>query len=128
MASQLSWSEAPCGRFKDREPNVPISTLQSKWVDGTIVLYIGKAGGTNGAKWSDHTLQQRVQQYMDIGSGEPARHWGGRYIWQLQDSKDLLVCWKPISRATGDPTLVESDYLNQFKKTYGKLPFANLRH
>jgi hypothetical protein len=28
------------------------------------------------------------------GRGELAGHWGGRYIWQLSDSADLIAAWK----------------------------------
>ncbi len=31
--------------FKGKNPNVPISELKTNWVEGTPVVYIGKAGG-----------------------------------------------------------------------------------
>jgi hypothetical protein len=78
-------NENPGGRFKSRNPTVPIPTLTEKWVDGCCVLYIGKA--TN--------LPSRLRQYRDFGLGKPVGHWGGRYIWQLADARALLVCWRP---------------------------------
>lgn len=121
-------SKGSGGFFKSRDPNIPVELLQNKWVDDTLVVYIGKAGGTNGAKWSEHTLRQRLSQYMRFGQGKPVRHRGGRYIWQLRDCEDLLVCWRPISGVDGDPSVVESNLISGFFRTYGQLPFANLQH
>ena len=33
------------GLFKGKNPNVAVSELKSNWVDGTCVVYIGKAAG-----------------------------------------------------------------------------------
>ena len=61
---------------------------------------------------------------MQFGLGKPCAHWGGRYIWQLADAKDLLVYWKPTLGR--DPRLVEKAMLSKFVEKYGCLPFANL--
>jgi hypothetical protein len=53
------------GYYKEQNPTVPIITLQEKWVESTIVLYIGKAGNQNGKV----TLRNRLRQYMDFGQG-----------------------------------------------------------
>ena len=104
-----------CGHFKNREPNVPISKLEEKWVGDTNILYIGKA----------KSLRKRLSQYMRIGQGEKVGHWGGRYIWQLKDAQDLVVCWK---KTTEDPRSVEREMIQNFKKEHqGRRPFANLR-
>lgn len=103
-----------CGHFKNREPNVPISKLEEKWVGDSNILYIGKA----------KSLRQRLSQYMRIGRGEKVGHWGGRYIWQLKDAQDLVVCWK---KTTEDSEKVECEMIQRFKEEHGKLPFANLR-
>jgi len=29
---------------------------------------------------------------MKFGQGSPTGHWGGRYIWQLEDYKKLIIC------------------------------------
>jgi hypothetical protein len=109
------------GFFKDKNPNVSISELESKWVSGTDIIYIGKAGGSS----SKATLQSRLIQYLKFGMGMKIGHWGGRYIWQLANSDSLLVCWKPTKQDARD---VESEMIEQFKREHnGCRPFANLK-
>lgn len=117
------------GFFKGKNPNVAVSELKSNWVGGTCVVYIGKAGGVeaNGKK-SNSKLQKRISDYLDFGSGEPVGHWGGRLIWQIKDSKDLLFCWKAIPEQEGNPVEIEKEFIADFKRQYGgKRPFANLK-
>lgn len=109
--------ENPGGRFKSLDPTVPISKLAAKWVEGCSVLYIGKAGSGKA------TLRSRIRQYRDFGQGKPVGHCGGRYIWQLADARDLLVCWKSTSANPRDEKKV---LLARFQGCYGRLPFANL--
>lgn len=110
------------GHFKGRDPTVPMDTLKQKWVATANVLYIGKAGG----RGQRASLRSRIRAFMQFGKGKRRPKWGGRYIWQLADSRDLLVCWKVVS---GDrvPADVERELLDGFKIHYGVLPFANLR-
>lgn len=113
--------EGTGGYFKDKDPNVSIGELEQNWIENSCILYIGKAGGAN----SNATLQSRLKQYMDFGSGKPVGHWGGRYIWQLKNADDLIVCWNMTDR---EPSEVESEMIENFKKQHGgKRPFANLR-
>jgi hypothetical protein len=63
---------------------------------------------------------------MDFGRERQVGHWGGRYIWQLANHRDLIICWKPLSNE--DPCDVEKRLLNEFKNAFGRLPFANLRY
>jgi hypothetical protein len=112
------------GHFKEKDPNVSIEELKQNWVDNTIVLYIGKAGKED----SNATLHSRVGQYLSFGQGKKIGHWGGRFIWQLENSKELIVCWKPLPAPTDDPRTIESDLINQFCSNYSKLPFANLQY
>jgi hypothetical protein len=52
-------------------------------------------------------------------------HWGGRFIWQLKDHEDLLVCWKLATYST--PRELEKKMIQEFKLQCGARPFANLR-
>ena len=109
------------GYFKGKDPTVQQDELEHHWVEGTIVLYIGKAGGVN----STRTLRGRLQTYLKFGEGKPVAHWGGRYIWQLADADELVICWKTTPRS--DPALEEQKLIRAFTARYGKRPFANLR-
>ncbi len=97
--------------------NDPISVLESKWVDGTIVMYIGMA---------KISLRKRLQKYMRFGMGLHSNHHGGRHIWQLADSRELLVCWYVLPWDV-DPETFEKAIISEFKEIYGKYPFANRR-
>lgn len=108
------------GHFKGKDPNVQIDELKKNWVENTIVVYVGKAGGND----SKATLRLRLQQYFRFGSGKKVGHWGGRLIWQLASSPDLVVCWKPLPE--DDPRTEEHRLIADFVSQYGKRPFANL--
>jgi hypothetical protein len=103
--------------FKGRNPTLPTAVLASQWVPESCVVYIGKA--------SRQTLRERLRQYMDFGLGKAVGHRGGRYIWQLQDSGELLVSWKATSGT--EAALLESHLIQMFKAQHGRRPFANLR-
>lgn len=110
------------GHFKNRDPTVSLNDLHSNWVANTPVLYIGKAGGKN----NKATLQSRLRQYINFGAGKPVGHWGGRLIWQISGSNDLVVCWKPTP--ANEPRTVEKALIAEFKAAHGgKRPLANLR-
>lgn len=108
------------GHFKGKNPNVSIEELKNNWVINSRVVYIGKAGGSD----SSATLRSRLKQYLKFGQGKPVGHWGGRYIWQIQDSESLIICWKHIP--VEEPRTAESLLIAQFVSSYGKRPFANL--
>lgn len=114
--------ESVGGYFKGKNPNKEsIADLCSEWVDGTIVIYIGQAGG----RGSRRTLRDRISTYMKFGKGQRVAHWGGRYIWRIEPYKDLTICWKTTLE---DPEDVERAIIKEFKGIYkGKRPFANLR-
>lgn len=108
------------GHFKGKNPNVSVTELKANWVDDTIIVYIGKAGKDG----SSATLQSRLRQYFGFGQGKNVGHWGGRLIWQLKNSADLVVCWKALP--TADPRTVEADLIQDFVSKFSNRPFANL--
>ncbi len=109
------------GLFKGRDPTAPVADLAGAWVPEGRLLYVGKAGRSEGAA----TLRKRLRSYLEFGAGRPVGHWGGRFIWQLADADELVVCWRP----TGDeePRDVERLMLAEFRREHGQLPFANLQ-
>ena len=122
-AAPLYLKVSPAGHFKQRDPSTTLAKLHSKWIASTPVLYIGKAtGGRTGRR----TLRKRLDEYRRHGTGEPIGHWGGRYLWQLTDSADLVVCWRETSAI--DSSRLEGGLLEGFAQAFGALPFANLRH
>jgi hypothetical protein len=108
------------GYFKGKNPNVPLEELKSNWVDNSLVVYIGKAG----SETSSATLRSRLKQYFGFGQGKNIGHWGGRLIWQLKNSIELMVCWKPLP--SEDPRVFESELIKKFVAEFSKRPFANL--
>lgn len=106
------------GFFKGKDPNLPISTLESMWIDGPKVIYIGQ---------TESSLRKRVSQYMRFGKGKSVGHYGGRCIWQIKNCENLLVCWLPLGDSDVGPKEVEDWLLKDFLLAYGRLPFANLR-
>ena len=114
-------SESPAGHFKGKNPTVAIDKLKAKWVSSTQVVYIGKAGKLG----KPPTIKTRLTQYLDFGGGKPVGHWGGRYIWQLANAEELIVCWREARNQ--DPEMVESELLDVFMQSNGRLPFANLK-
>ena len=75
---------------EERYPSYPKPELEAKWVDGTQIVYIGKAGGSD----QKTGLNKRLSTYIRFGKGQKAAHGGGRSIWQLGDVKEFVVCWR----------------------------------
>jgi hypothetical protein len=106
----------PGGRFKGRDPTVDAEAIAANWVDKACVVYIGKAD----------QLRRRLRQFADFGAGKPIGHWGGRLIWQLADSEQLLVAWKETPGEV--PRDAESALIARFRAAYGKPTYANDPH
>jgi hypothetical protein len=113
--------ESKGGHFKGKNPTVAIRSLEDKWVDDAPVVNIGKAGPRK-----KRTLKCRLMAYMQFGEGKAVAHWGGRYVWQMRQSGDLLICWKETPNDV--PRNVEKGLIREFRDRYHKLPFANLQH
>lgn len=110
------------GFFKKKNPNVAFPKLGAKWVRDTSIVYIGKADIS--PKTGERGLRTRLKEYLDFGQGQNIGHWGGRYVWQLKDSAELVVCWK---RVDSNAEQVEKQMIITFHAKHGKYPFANLR-
>lgn len=101
------------GWFKGRNPTVPVDVLRERWVSDADVVYVGMAGTS---------IRERVRSLVDYGGGKPVGHQGGRYLWQLEGSDDLLVAW----RESDQPREDERVLLDAFAAAHGTLPFANI--
>ena len=105
---------------EERYPSYPKSELEAKWVDGTQIVYIGKAGGSD----QKTGLHKRLSTYIRFGKGQKAAHGGGRSIWQLADATDLVVCWRVLSEE--EPRCFEERMISEFREAHsGMRPFAN---
>lgn len=110
----LFLEKGTCRFYKDRDPNVMKIELNNNWVDNAVVLYSGKS----------NNLQSRIKQYLSISRGKKSPHWGGRLIWQLENSNYLIICWKTTPEV--DPRSYERMLIKEFCQSYNKRPFANL--
>ncbi|MGX5397034.1 hypothetical protein ACWLMY_34845 [Streptomyces anulatus] len=104
------------GRRKGHAPSTTTATLNSAWVPGATVVYVGKAAGRQG-------LRKRLNAYRRQGQGRNAGHSGGEYIWQLADSDRLLVAWRTVSEPPA--AQAEAVLIAEFIALHGTLPFAN---
>ena len=112
--------EGTGGFFKGKNPNVAIEILKENWITDSQIIYIGKAGSETGSA----TLHSRLKQYFAFGQRKAIGHYGGRYIWQLKNSNNILVCW--IETPKSDPRILEKKLITDFVDKFGKRPFANL--
>jgi hypothetical protein len=109
------------GRVRQVDPTVSVEVLSARWVEGAMVLYIGRARGPGVRS----LLQQRVKRYIRFGQGRAVAHYGGRFIWQLRDHRALLLAWMPTPDE--DPAAVDARLQSAFLASHGRLPFANLK-
>ena len=114
------WLDKNPGGTWRGDPTVTRGDLVANWVEGANVVNIGKA--------KHRQLRNRLRAYCSFGEGGKGRHYGGRLIWQLEASADLLVASRVIEDTTIDPHDVEQKMIRQFRAAYGKPPFANNPH
>jgi hypothetical protein len=109
------------GRFRG-DPTMPVAKLEKLRVAGTSILYIRKTGG---GKSKRRTLCTRIRELLDFGEGNPkARHWGGRPLWRLKGAEQFVISWRALPDK--DQRKVEKRMIDDFKRRFGKRPFANL--
>src|SRR5215213_5744616 len=100
-------------RSSTGDPKFREANQDGRWVAGAEVVYIGRAD----------ELRRRLRQFADLGAGKPVGHSGGRLIWQLAESRSLLVAWKETPG--DDPKSAEAALIADFLDVHGKPPFAN---
>lgn len=106
---------------EEKYPSYSKAELEKEWVEGTHIVYIGKAGGSD----MKTELHKRLSTYIRFGKGKKAAHGGGRSIWQLSDAHELVVCWHVLKDE--EPCCVEHNMIAEFKSAHsGMRPFANL--
>lgn len=107
--------------FLGGKADATLEYLNKKWVEDTIVTYIGQAGGGS----SSEVLQERIRRYLKHGLRGRGGHRGGRLIWHISNPLKLVVCWKVL--VNDDPSRVESVLLDEFEECYRSLPFGNIK-
>lgn len=110
--------------WPDKKIDSSIDKLIFNWVnfknEEDNILYIGRAN----ARSAKTNLRNRIRQYILFGQGKSITHYGGRYIWQIEELKDVAIYYKEDD----NPAKAEKELLKDFKNKYQeKLPFANLR-
>lgn len=111
-------ARSPAGHRRGRDPSATAAALDSAWVRGATVVYVGKAAGRRG-------LGQRLNAYRRQGLGHNAGHGGGGYVWQLADSDTLLVAWRTLTGPPAAAGRAEAELIAEFAALHGALPFAN---
>ena len=105
----------PAGWHKGQDPTVPVALLEERWIADAGALYFGSAPD----------LRKRLARLGQFSAGEPVSHFGGRILWQVAFSDEFLVAWKET--ADGDHSSEKKSYVQQFKSTFGRQPFANIQ-
>lgn len=112
--------ENPAGRFKGRNPTVPVAELEAAWPDGSQCVYIGKAAAS---RRGNRQLRQRINEFRQYGDGLPVGHQGGRRIWQLTDADEFILAWLIIRDQ--EPEKIEAELIRAFVAEHGRRPIGN---
>ncbi|SJL27691.1 hypothetical protein PGIN_YH522_00569 [Porphyromonas gingivalis] len=112
----VDFLETGTGGHTKGNPNVSRDKLKAIRIEDMLVLYVGRTG---------RTLYKRINELLRFGQGENIGHRGGRYLWQINHSEELVICWKEMQDE--DPEEIWKQLLWDFESKYSKLPFANLR-
>ncbi|OWP34731.1 hypothetical protein CBG53_02115 [Porphyromonas gingivalis] len=110
----VDFLETGTGGHTKGNPNVSRDKLKAKRIKDMLVLYVGRTG---------RTLYKRINELLRFGQGENIGHRGGRYLWQINHSEELVICWKEMQDE--DPEEIKNRLLLDFESKYSKLPFAN---
>ncbi len=99
--------------------NDPVSEekLKNKWIKGKNLIYIGQ---------TKRTLRKRIYELVGYGMNLTNNHRGGRYMWQIKNIWEHATIELEKCEKCENPKAEEKKLLADFKKKYGKLPFANL--
>jgi hypothetical protein len=107
------------GRYRQKDPTLPVERLKERWVEGAVVLYFSRAPGP-GVR---NLLQQRIKRHIRFGHGSAIAATTGRAVWQLKDHLSLLFAWMPTPDE--EPAYAEKRWQLAFARDYGRAPFAN---
>ena len=106
--------ENPGGHYNKKNPTEDIAVLRNRWIPGCHILYVGETVD----------LKERITTLMKYANGEPERHWGGRYMWQIKGSENHLICW----RLTDKHEAAKKEFIKTFKAHHNnKKTFANIK-
>jgi hypothetical protein len=112
--ASIYWYKEDLERFVRSCVQRPEIVSRLTFADSNVpTVYIGKAD----------SLRSRLDLLTGFARGEAIMHWGGRLLWQLASSDELLVAWR-LAQDFGD---LECDLIDEFRDVYGRLPYANLR-
>lgn len=111
------------GFSQNQVHSLPTEDLPGMWVQGTPVVYIGKAGVLNGKGKSN--LHTRLREYLKWYQRKKNKHHGGRDIWRINHPGKLLVAWRVTEDE--DPRSCEAALIQKFKgqNPGNSRPFAN---
>jgi excinuclease UvrABC nuclease subunit len=109
--------KSPAGWFKGRDPTITVEALRGNWIEGSSVVYLGEAGD----------LQKRLKQRLAFRAGRLVGAWGGRALWQIPASEDLVFAWRATD-SKQEAIALEHELLAAFRRIHdGRRPFANRR-